>query len=155
MPIVGNLWVSLFCGGAVMVVAVPDLILKNSEIIRPALWMYVAFAFLTTWYREIVKDIEDLSGDQKMKCNTFVVRYGAKAGKYMALFFSLVIMALLVWWEVTIINPSISWMLTILQGSVVASMAFVWWARDHSYIQTASLVIKMVMLAGTAMLFFI
>jgi len=40
--------------------------------------LYAAFAFLTTWARELVKDAQDLEGDRHNNLQTFPARYGTK-----------------------------------------------------------------------------
>ena len=46
--------------------------------------IYIGFAFFTSWLREIVKDIEDVKGDEKTGCQTLPVVYGVKAAKITA-----------------------------------------------------------------------
>jgi len=151
-PLIGNIWVALFCAGVILVIALPDWLTGNDSAIEIHLFYYAAFAFLATWYREIIKDIEDIEGDRRMGCKTFVVRFGVRSGKFLAL----VIVALLVfavyYWIGIQTKPSMEVALNILQGFIVTSMAFVWWAKDKTYFYIASLLIKVVMLLGTIVL---
>ncbi|HZV71548.1 MAG TPA: UbiA family prenyltransferase [Saprospiraceae bacterium] len=153
-PIIGNIWVALFCAGVVGVVALPDIFLRHTQHIRIELGYYMAFAFLSTWYREIVKDIEDKEGDERSACKTFVVRFGLNAGKYMAILFGLLLLSSLIIWDIAQTNHWIKLVLNVLQGSTVASMALVWWAKHNTYYHYASNVIKLVMVFGTALLLF-
>jgi len=41
-----------------------------------------AFAFLCTWIREIIKDMEDIEGDREMECRTMPVKWGIPKTKY-------------------------------------------------------------------------
>ncbi len=41
------------------------------------------FAFLTTFMRELVKDMEDIEGDKKVGCRTFPIVYGINTSKKM------------------------------------------------------------------------
>ena len=154
-PIIGNLWVSFFCAFVVGIVALPDMILKNTHPIKDELWYYMVFAFLSTWYREAVKDIEDKEGDERSNCRTAVVRYGIKAGKIMAVLLGLLLLASLLLWDSMQTNSRIKLCLNIIQVFTVASMAFVWWAKNNTYYHQASNVIKLVMVIGTALLLFI
>ena len=43
--------------------------------------IYMTFAFVVSWVREIVKDIEDYKGDDRFGCRTFAVVYGTGAAK--------------------------------------------------------------------------
>ena len=56
-PVIGNAWISIYCGAVIFIVAVPDLLQHNAAIISPAFWFYILFASITTWYREITKDL--------------------------------------------------------------------------------------------------
>jgi 4-hydroxybenzoate polyprenyltransferase len=154
-PILGNLWVSLFCAGVVVMVAVPDILLGQSEVVKMELWYYAAFAFLSTWYREVVKDLEDVEGDKTTDCKTFVVSYGLLKGKIMAGVIALLLLVALLFWEVSYTAHSLKLVFTVMEGSIVASFAFVWWAKEATYFHRSSLMIKGIMLAGTLMLIFI
>jgi 4-hydroxybenzoate polyprenyltransferase len=151
-PVAGNLWVALFCGAVVIVIALPDVLLDNSGVVSIQLWYYSLFAFLSTWYREAVKDLEDMDGDQREGCNTFPVRFGLMNGKIMAIVLGLLLITALIAWEMTQTDSLKKLIFTVLEGSVVATTAFIWWSKDHSYFQKASLLIKGVMLAGTLVL---
>ena len=45
------------------------------------LLIYGAFAFLLSFAREVIKDVEDIDGDERMQCKTFPIRYGINASK--------------------------------------------------------------------------
>ena len=154
-PVIGNLWVSFFCAGVVLIVALPDLILQHGQYIKEELQLYMAFAFLTTWLREVVKDIEDHQGDAAAFCRTAVVRWGVKAGKGMALLLSLLLIASLILWENRQPSSGLKFGLNLLQGLTLAAMAFVWWAKSKSYYHYASNLIKLVMAVGTGLLLLI
>ncbi len=151
-PLAGNLWVALFCGGVVSIIALPDVLHGNAEVISTQLWYYSLFAFLSTWYREAIKDLEDMAGDKLEGCNTFPVRFGITYGKIMAIALGLFLITALIAWEMTQTDSLKKLIFTVLEGSVVATTAFIWWSKDHTYFQKASLLIKGVMLAGTLVL---
>ena len=153
-PVIGNLWVSLFCAGVVAIIALPDILLQNAHHIKSELWYYAVFAFLSTWYREVVKDIEDKEGDAQSGCRTFVVKYGIFASRIMAVVLGLFLVGSLLYWDTKQLNSLIKLGLNILQGFTVASMALVWWAKNTTYYHYASNVIKLVMLGGTILLLF-
>ncbi len=151
-PIIGNIWVSIFCAGVIVIIAIPDIFLHHAQQLRFELWYYMAFAFLSTWYRELVKDIEDKEGDERGACQTFVVRFGVKAGKIFAIALGLSLLTSLIIWDTGQTNQWIKLGLNILQGFTVASMALVWWAKNNTYYHYASIVIKFVMALGTSLL---
>ncbi len=84
IPIIGNLTVAILCG---IVVFIPHILLvgfqwdyhfdlqeSNSEIL-------VVFSMLFTLARELIKDVEDVQGDQKTNSNTLAVAFGIKTSK--------------------------------------------------------------------------
>ncbi len=154
MPIIGNIWVALFCAGVVGVVALPDILFENSHHIKIELWYYMAFAFLATWLREVIKDIEDLDGDAQTKCRTAVVRFGLKSGKIMVIILGILLVGSLLLWDNQQTNHWIRLTLTVLQGFTVGAMAFVGWAKNNNYYHHASTIIKWVMIGGTLILLY-
>ena len=152
-PIIGNLWVSLFCAGVIGIVALPDILLENKGHIREELWLYMIFAFISTWLREVVKDIEDMDGDAKANCTTAIVRFGLKPAKIMVIIIGLMLIGALLLWESRQENQWVNLILTVLQGFTAGSMAFVVWAKNKNYYHYASTIIKFVMVGGTLILF--
>ena len=151
-PAIGNIWVALFCAGVVGIVALPDLLLNNRQIIKEELWYYIVFAFLSTWLREVVKDIEDMEGDAAVNCRTAVVRFGIKSGKIMVILIGIILIVSLLLWDNQESKHWIKLTLTVLQGFTVGSMAMVWWAKNKLYYHHASTIIKLIMIGGTLML---
>lgn len=151
-PFIGNLWVAMFCGSVILIMAAPDLIVRTPGILKPQFWFYICFAFVITFYREVVKDVEDIEGDQQYRCQTFVVKYGKKAGRILALIGAVFLFAMLIIWETMEISRNVKWGLLLLQGAVVASAGMFWWAKSNKEIHRASTLIKCVMVGGTLLL---
>lgn len=61
---------------------------------------YSLFAFLLTFIREIVKDIEDIEGDKAFDCKTMPIVFGIPAAKKAAIFIALVTLIGLLFLEV-------------------------------------------------------
>lgn len=59
--------------------------------------IYVGFAFLITLLRELIKDLEDYTGDNRFGCRTLPVVYGKGVAKVIALFTAYLSLAGLVW----------------------------------------------------------
>lgn len=78
----GNLLISLLSG---LMVILPGLYEPSFYPNILYLLVYGGFAFLLTLAREIIKDIEDVDGDERMQCKTLPVRYGIKTSKLVAL----------------------------------------------------------------------
>jgi len=86
--LVGNLIVALFCAfvPGIVLFAERETLMPSSEykeycltselISNPAIqsfFFYILFAFISTLYREVIKDIEDVEGDKKNGCKTLPV----------------------------------------------------------------------------------
>jgi 4-hydroxybenzoate polyprenyltransferase len=75
LPFIGNITVAFLTGLAVMVV---DLYYRtnNSLVI-----IYAVFAFFITLVREVIKDMEDLKGDNSFGCKTLPIIWGIRKTK--------------------------------------------------------------------------
>ncbi len=151
-PIIGNIWVSLFCAGVILIVPLPDLLHSDMPDSVPSLWVYAAFAFLATWYREMIKDLEDITGDRHAGCDTFVVRYGFRAGVIFSVMLGLLLGAALVaWWSLqALLWPKV--ILLLLLGCVLYTLYLLITKSDRTACRQASQIMKGVMLAGTLVL---
>ena len=99
--IVGNLIVSLSVAFAVFVpwlfemlyISRHDLLLITlkplMQVSLRIVLIYTAFAFLTTLIREIVKDMEDVEGDERSNCRTIPIAWGMKAAQIIVLVLTL------------------------------------------------------------------
>jgi 4-hydroxybenzoate polyprenyltransferase len=121
--------------------------------------VYAGFAFIISLIREVIKDMEDMEGDEKYGCKTMPIAWGIPATKVFTAVWLIVLAGALViiqvyalylhwWWSVlysvlTIILPLL-WILRKLYKAKVAA--------DYHMLSTA---VKLVMLAGIlSMLFF-
>lgn len=74
-PLVGNMVVSLLTALAIVIV---DALYKTGD---PLIFIYGAFAFFITLIREIIKDMEDLKGDDTFGCKTLPIIWGMRKTK--------------------------------------------------------------------------
>lgn len=99
--VIGNLVVSIFCGGvaAIVLFAEKDAYFQLSEFNQNNAWYafaaYSIFAFFTTMFREIIKDIEDMKGDEERGCRTLPIVAGQRKAKIFALVNGLALFPLL------------------------------------------------------------
>ena len=84
LPLIGNFAVGLLTGLSIYIVA----ILYNSTNVY--ILVYALFAVGYTIIRELIKDMEDVKGDEAFGCNTFPVAYGLRASKIFLYIFILV-----------------------------------------------------------------
>lgn len=64
--------------------------LKYSQYNEYSLWIYAALAFVFNWFREVVKDIEDLEGDLKEKRISLASLIGIRPSAFGVAFFLLI-----------------------------------------------------------------
>lgn len=75
-PFIGNFVVALLTGIAIWLV---DSLYKTGHML---IITYAIFAFFMTLIREIIKDMEDLKGDQTFGCQTLPIVWGMRKTKY-------------------------------------------------------------------------
>lgn len=75
-PLVGNIVVSLLTALAIVIV---DSLYKTGNTL---IFIYAAFAFFITLIREVIKDMEDLKGDDTFGCKTLPIVWGMRKTKY-------------------------------------------------------------------------
>ena len=91
----GNLQVSLLTALSIFNVALFDIISNginknNGEMmIFKIILFYAAFAFITTFVREMIKDLEDIEGDKKIQAKTLAITYGIEKTKLISLIFTI------------------------------------------------------------------
>lgn len=118
---------------------------------------FALFAFLTTFIREVVKDMEDFEGDAQTGRNTIPVAWGMKNAKVVAIM-AIVVEVVAIYWvfyQYLSVLPSGStdWLslsyltLTIAIPFVILLFRIVY-ASTPSHYKLASMLIKLVMLAG-------
>lgn len=118
----GNIIISLLTGWVVLVLFVaelellfitandPALIKAISQIYKLAA-LYGGFAFIISLIREVIKDIEDMPGDQKYGCRTMPIVWGVNVSKIFAATWLVVLIAVILllqlyvfpyewWWSI-------------------------------------------------------
>lgn len=94
IPVLGNALVAVYCAGVPGIVllaersAVAKLIAANAELGSNALrvcLLFMVFAFVATLLRELVKDLEDLRGDQEVGRRTIPVMWGVSLSRKLAI----------------------------------------------------------------------
>lgn len=168
LPLVGNFVVAFLTALAVFIPAFADyemqyafrdirLPVENEKayslrVVIAITFAYALFAFLMTFVREIIKDMEDVEGDRKLGCKTLPVVAGERVAKFTAIFFLLLIFILIVllqirfeWWNELI---SFSYMVVALQLPVLALIVYLFFAEEKKQFHFASVLAKITMLGG-------
>lgn len=164
---VGNLIIALLAGVTPMIVAMANVAILQLryETIIPFTtlphdlyaWLggFALFAFLLTWIREIVKDLQDQMGDRELECHSMPVVWGEKWTKIFVTGLIVATLAIIghLWYHV--LPFSISW--TILSTRYIAlgivipllcTLWLLWAAKIPSDYKNCQQVVKFTMLIG-------
>ena len=161
IPYFGNLLVSLFCAAVPGIFFLSEAsILKELKIkdlssflsLHRLILSYVIFAFLTNLYREIVKDLQDESGDKLANINTAAVYFGKKNTKFVALFIALVIAMVITFTFSQAIFSNIPYLFAVqcllIQIPMSVSIIKLIQAKDDKAFRNVGLWIKLIMING-------
>ena len=164
---VGNLTIALLAGLTPMIVAMTNV--AQLQLLYEAILPYTSlehdlyawlggfalFAFLLTWIREIVKDLQDQMGDRELECHSMPVVWGEKWTKVFVTILILSTLAIIghLWWHVLPFPTSWTNLSTryIVLGIVIpllGSLWLLWSAKIPSDYKTCQQVIKLTMLLG-------
>ena len=164
---VGNLTISLLAALTPMMVAMANVavlqlryatILPYTTLVHDLYaWLggFALFAFLLTWIREIVKDMQDQMGDRELECHSMPVVWGDMWTKIFVT--ALIVLTLAVighlWYHVLPFDRGWSSLSTryILFGVVtplVGSLGLLWAAKIPSDYKTCQQLVKFTMLLG-------
>ena len=164
---VGNLIIALLAALTPMLVAMVNVAILQLryETIMPYTtlphdlyaWLggFAIFAFLLTWIREIIKDMQDQMGDRELECHSMPVVWGDKWTKVFVtglIVFTLAIIGHL-WWHI-LPFPTVWTSLStryIALGVVIPLLSVIWllWtAKIPSDYKTCQQVVKLTMLLG-------
>lgn len=119
---------------------------------------YAIFAFLTTLIREIIKDIQDVEGDDSIGATTFPILLGIKASKTLIFLLQLITLSILLLIDYYFLVASVSiafYGTTImLILPLLIQIILVIWAKTPQQFKWASLAGKIHILLGVATMFY-
>jgi 4-hydroxybenzoate polyprenyltransferase len=159
----GNVVVALLSAATVLVLLVYEpVILHRHRFGRPSgaslavpalvLLCYAFFAFMLTWMREIVKDMEDLRGDEANGCKTMPILKGLQYSRNFALALGVLVMISLGSIAAALLSTQAELLMAYL---VVIAMAIGYWGAfmlrrntSSGHYRTASRGLKAIMLLG-------
>lgn len=164
---VGNLTIALLAGLTPMLVAMTNVAVLQLryETILPFTtlphdlyaWLggFALFAFLLTWIREIVKDLQDQMGDRELECHSMPVVWGETGTRVFVTVLIVLTLAIVghLWWHVLPFPVSWTSLSTryIILGVVIPLLGALWllWAaKIPSDYKTCQQVVKLTMFLG-------
>ncbi|MEM9820644.1 MAG: geranylgeranylglycerol-phosphate geranylgeranyltransferase [Bacteroidota bacterium] len=159
--LIGNLTVALFCAMVAGIVwfaerhSFGQLWLQHPEVAYPYAQVFIAyllFAFLSTLFREVVKDAEDVLGDELSSCRTLPVVYGIKKTKMVAGTFGIVLLLSLVYWAYQQFSSSHYWEVAYLVFAIIVPTKLALFlldqAKSKANFHQLSQLAKYIMLSG-------
>ena len=167
MFLVGNLVVALLAGITPLIIAFansaallltygPDhfgsLYVANEMFVWTG--SFALFAFLCTWIREVVKDLQDVEGDRELECHTFPVKFGETGTKIFVTVLILCTCALLSYFNFALLPIAFSWgnfasrFYLLLMVAFICELVLLWVAQLPSDYRNAQMLMKFLMFMG-------
>lgn len=167
MALVGNIVIAICTALPIILVSFYEMKISNfdtavvirfTEGIALAALVYSVFAFLTTFIREIIKDVQDMEGDDFVGFKTFPIITSINASKTLIVFLQLLTLAILLFISYFFLAASYS---TAFYGGVVMlvlplmiQIGLVIWANRPEDFKWASLAGKVHMFLGVLTLIY-
>lgn len=157
-PVIGNFVVSLLTALPVFLVAVYDILPAatpdNADVIRPVFYVilvYALFAFYSNFIREIIKDAEDLEGDQDQRYRTIAVILGRDYIRYVIVILILVMLVFTGYFNVYLFSSDLYsslYLLLFVNLPTLYLIFKIFRARQKEDFKQASTLMKLIMLTG-------
>ena len=153
----GNVVVSIFCAfvAGIVIFAERHNILEMKELGKDVISIfifYLLFAFFSTMFREIIKDIEDEEGDRKNGCQTLPIFFGKTTAKWVGIFFGTVLLLILGYWissrNKNGFDLEFCYILFGIISPLVFSLAKLFSAKTKKELHILSQISKYIMLSG-------
>ena len=172
-PIVGNIAVAILSALVMLLPIIYEpIVFYNAEnnfqtqvqIILSAGVVFAAFALLTQWIREMIKDLQDMEGDKQTGCNALPIWLSIKSTK---IFLSMLIAVTLFsvgWFQFhfyvhrkfyPVFNLWNLFTIVLIQLPLLVVIVKLWQAQKPEQYKVLSTILKVVMFAGTFSMLFI
>lgn len=167
MALVGNIVVSLCAALPVILVSFYELrindfdtsvVIRFTEGIGLAAIVYALFAFLTTLIREIIKDVQDMEGDDFAGMKTFPIVTNISVSKMLIVVVQAITLSILLFIAYFFLAASYAYAfygtIGLLISPLLLQIAVVIWAKTPNQFKWASLIGKIHMVLGIATLLY-
>ena len=166
-PLLGNLLVALYCAGVPAVILIAERhSLRKLSAAAPDVYgetlsicfLFMAFAFLATLLRELVKDLQDYEGDAALGRKTIPVMWGTSFSRGLAIGLAIlvaiaILLPVLFAWP-AFLQPALIGAICVLVVALLTITIQVFRARHPSDYGRVSMELKLLLLAGLLMLIF-
>lgn len=157
LPIIGNLLVSVLVPTVIFITyQFDEILITKSDFIKSfflslTVFYYQVFAFLATFIREIIKDLEDIKGDYKSEFKTLPIVLGIKRTRNLAIGISFIMLFIFF----IFLNETIASNLYIFAALIVVVIGihiyfthYIWTATTKKEFTFLSRLIKIIMFVG-------
>lgn len=131
---------------------------QSAQFITYVFVSYALMAFLTTVWREVIKDMEDIQGDKAHGAQTLPVRYGLALAQKIATFLGAVVLSSVGYYLVYLMQMS-RWIeaiyLLLLSILIILGLYFPIHSMTTKSLHHTSKIIKLIMVMGLGYLFFL
>lgn len=142
IAIVGNVLVAGLTASSLLIISVSY---QNVDLI---LNIYAIFAFTITLIREIVKDIEDIKGDEKFGCKTLPILWGVRRTKYFLYLLIVIFVFLVISMSLHIGNISLYYIFSFLSIPTTYFIIKLYQADRKIHFSDLSKIAKIIMMLG-------
>lgn len=156
--LLGNILVSLLTALPVFLVALFDVLpaanAETAEIIQPIFYVisaYAAFAFYSNFIREIIKDAEDVEGDDQEGYRTLAIIVGRNYIRYVVALLLVIMLCFTGAFNVYLFQSDIVssvYLLLFVNLPILLAIARVLTAKSKVDFKKASILMKLIMLTG-------
>ncbi len=112
---------------------------------------YALFALISTFIRELVKDLEDIKGDERCGCRTLPVVYGSTVSRNLALAVTIILIAMIAFWQYVLFQRQVMGPFWALFGADLIGLLVIlrlYTAEDRKHFRQVSVLLKILMLLG-------
>ncbi len=162
--LIGNVIVSVYCAGAAGIIWIAEsqgiqnlTVVMRAKVTSMIFW-YMVFAFLSTLFREVVKDLEDVKGDAAQNAATAPIRWGIKTAKNIGIFTGVFLIGLLGYWAFfSSLEGRIEsiFFFNLISSLMLIGLIKLWKASEKSHFHNISQLAKIIMLLGLLLLPFL
>ncbi len=158
MLLTGNVVVALFCAFVAVIVLFAERFilyhLSETQTFTVLLLFlgYAVFAYLSTMFREIIKDIEDIQGDHSFDCATLPIVLGVRWAKIIAAVFAISLLLFLAYASVWLFKVyayiDLGYIIIGIILPIVYALFLLYNAKDKTDFHRLSQLAKYIMLSG-------
>jgi 4-hydroxybenzoate polyprenyltransferase len=148
-PLIGNVVVSFLTGLSVFI------LVFLYEQLFPLVVAYSLFAFFMTLIREVVKDMEDVKGDNSFGCKTLPIVWGIRKTKFFLYAVTAVFSATVVWMDFFQLGIPLVYFVPLLFLPMAVLMLRLVRADTKSQFYQLSQLCKVIMLLGIVSMIFV